>query len=269
MNIKFNFNKLNCLRGVALALALSTPFALTGCGKKADCNVSGSHAHLYQNESGYIRYIDKEYLTYEGYSRSDEYVSIEGEEDLYKFLDKKDLMRIDDNLELIQQVQEEQTDYTEYRYRYTYMQPIPHTRRIGKVTTTYFTYIPHTRYSWTSNPNRSRLTGETRVCHHVYVAYKIEKNEKGKYVLIPSPDVEDLTTVMDEYPYVKKTFYKVVTMDGKEADYEDGKQEDLSPDEQKRADEYDAKNGVEESVQPQAYTEEKGMSLTKRYTTNA
>ena len=73
------------------------------------------------------------------------------------------------------------------------MQPIPHTVSNGKTTSTYFTYIPQIRYSWTTNKDRSGLTGETRICHYVYTAYKIEKDEFGKFVLIPSEDVEDLT----------------------------------------------------------------------------
>ena len=263
MSLKLNLKKFLSLSGAVLVLMTS----MTACGKKADCNVSGSHAHLYKNEKGYVRYIDKEYLTYEGYSRNEEYIDIEGQEDLYKFLDKKDLMRIDDNLDLLLAVQGTNKDYTEYRYRYTYMQPIPHTMRVGKTTTTYFTYIPHTRYSWTSDPNHSRLTGETRLCHHQYVAYKIEKNEKGKYVLIPSPQVDDITTVMDEYPYINKKYCVIVTMDGKEADYEDGKQEDMSPEDKSRADEYDATHG-DANIEQQSYTEEKGKSLVKRYTNN-
>ena len=67
-------------------------------------------------------------------------------------------------------------------------------------------------------------------------AYRI-KDEKGKYVLIPSPQVDDITTVMDEYPYINKKYCVIVTMDGKEADYEDGKQEDMSPEDKSRADE--------------------------------
>ena len=263
MSLKLNLKKFLSLSGAVLVLMTS----MTACGKKADCNVSGSHAHLYKNEKEYVRYIDKEYLTYEGYSRNEEYIDIEGQEDLYKFLDKKDLMRIDDNLDLLLAVQGTNKDYTEYRYRYTYMQPIPHTMRVGKTTTTYFTYIPHTRYSWTSDPNHSRLTGETRLCHHQYVAYKIEKNEKGKYVLIPSPQVDDITTVMDEYPYINKKYCVIVTMDGKEADYEDGKQEDMSPEDKSRADEYDATHG-DANIEQQSYTEEKGKSLVKRYTNN-
>lgn len=260
--VKVNVKKFLSLSGVVLVLVGS----LTACGKKAECNITGNHAHLFKNEKGYIRYIDKEYLTYEGYTRYEDYQNIDGQEELYKFLDKKDLMRIDDNLDLLLAIQDTNKNYTEYRYKYTYMQPIPHTMRVGKVTTTYFTYIPHTRYSWTSDPNHSRLTGETRLCHHVYVAYKIEKDEKGKYVLIPSPQVDDITTVMEEYPYISNKYCKIVTMDGLEADYEDGKQEDMSLEDRNRADEYDATYGEEPIIEQQSYTEEKGKSLVKRYT---
>ena len=234
-NFKINLNK----KTLALFLAATMiPSTLTGCGKKAECNISESHAHSYTNEEGYVRYLNREHLKYEGYLRSDDFINIEGQEELYKFLEKKDLIRIDDNLELITNIQEQNIDYMEYRYRYTYMQPIPHTRKVGKVTSTYFTYIPVTRYSWTTNSNRSGLTGETRICHHVYTAYKIEKNEKGKYVLIPSEDVEDLTTVMEEFPFIKEKYTKIVTLDGKEADYEDGQEENLTDEEKQRIEEY-------------------------------
>ena len=49
-------------------------------------------------------------------------------------------------------------------------------------------------------------------------------------------------------------------------DYEDGKQEDMTDEEKRRADEYDATQGEEPIVQNQSYTEEKGKSLVKRYT---
>lgn len=265
-NLQVNYKKFDSLKGLALTLALVTPFMLTGCGKKAECNIEVSHAHKYVNEAGYERYLNREHLKYEGYLRYEDYRVIEGEEDLYKFLEKKDLMRVDDNLDLVKSIQEQQKDYTEYRYKYIYMQPIPHTRKIGKTTTTYFTYIPQTRYSWTSDPNHSRLTGETRLCHYVYVGYKVEKNDKGKYVLIPSEYVDDVTSLMDEYPYIKKKFYTVVTVDGKEADYEDGKQEDMSEEERQRAEEYDKEN-PESTVEPQAYyNDEKNKTFVKSYT---
>lgn len=245
-NLKINLTKFFSVRGIALVLALSSTISLAGCGKKVECDISENHAHKYTNEDGYIRYINEEYLSYEGYSRNEEYITIGDETALYDFIDKKNLLRIQDNLDLITTTQENNKDYMEYRYKYIFMQPIPHTMRVGKTTTTYFTYIPSPRYSWTTNPNRSGLTGEERLCHYVYQGYKIEKDEKGKYVLIPSKYVDDLTTIMDEYPYTTKKYYTVVNVDGKEVDYEDGKEEDLTEEEKARIEEYNQENTNEE-----------------------
>ena len=89
MNIKLNLKKFLSLKGTALALALTlSTTALTGCSKKAECNITNPHAHLYTSEQGYIRYIDKEYLSYEGFTRNEESICIEGEEELYRLLDK-------------------------------------------------------------------------------------------------------------------------------------------------------------------------------------
>ena len=55
MSLKLNLKKFLSLSGAVLVLMTS----MTACGKKADCNVSGSHAHLYKNEKGYVIYIYK------------------------------------------------------------------------------------------------------------------------------------------------------------------------------------------------------------------
>lgn len=215
------------LRLLYLSLALMT--TLSGCGKKADCNIDRDHAHLYVSEEGFKRYLNKENLTYNGYVRQDDYIRLYEEMlDLKEFEEKKNVMLIKDNLALIEEIQNSNEDYIEYRYRYNFNQPIAHTTTVGKTTTTYFTYMPMTLHSWTTNPDRTGLTGETRVCHHMYQAYKIEYDEKGKPVLIKSPVVEDLTTIMDEYPYIKENFTVIVNLeDGQEVDYEDGQEEEL------------------------------------------
>ncbi len=251
------------LRGVALALVTTTMIGcLAGCGKKAECSVEGCHAHLYTNDKGYVRYIDKEYLEYEGFSRSDEYIAFaEEEKDFYKYLDKRNLTKIEDNLDVIKAQQEKNQDYLEYRYSYIFLQPIPHQTKIGKTWHTYYTYIPLTRYSWTSDPNHSRLTGDQRLCHYVYTAYRIEKDENGKYVLIPSDSVDDITTVMDEYPYIICGKYsKVVDIYGVDVDYEDGPSE-LSPEEQEKQNkEYEGQ--VQDQAQEQANSTEKSLKNT-------
>ena len=103
MNIKINNEYFKKIRGFTLVLVLVSPFTLTACGKKVECEVNESHAHMYRSNLGYIRYIEDEHLRYDGCDRCEQYINIEGKEDLYKFIKKKDLIRIDDNLELIKQ----------------------------------------------------------------------------------------------------------------------------------------------------------------------
>ena len=69
MKINFNYDKLKTLKGVAFALVLVSPLALTGCGKEAECLVEESHAHMYRSNLGYVRYIEDEHLRQEGYDR--------------------------------------------------------------------------------------------------------------------------------------------------------------------------------------------------------
>ncbi len=216
-NFNLNLKKMVRLRGVPIALTATVlATSLTGCGKKAECDISGSHAHLYTNEEGYEAYYNKEYLTYDGYERQEDYIPLTEEEvALYKFLDKKDLISLEDNLDVILAEQEQNTDYIEYRYSYKRRIPM----RVGKVTT----FRTVTRYSWTSDPNHINLTGETRLCHYVYQACNVYKDENGKYVVIPSECVDDIGDLVGDYTYVKKVFYKVINLENNlELDYEDG-----------------------------------------------
>ncbi len=223
-NLKLNLKKLIALGGVALVLV-----STSACGKKADCDVKGYHAHKYVNDKEYVRYIDKEYLSYEGYDRLDEYIELaQSDGELYKFLDKRNLLRIDDNIDTIRDAQERNQDYMEYRYAYTYLMPIPILHKAGKGHYVTYVFVPQTHYSWTTDPNHSRLTGETRLCHYVYTSYKIEKDEHGKYVLIPSPEHQDIISTKDEYPYILEKYYEVIDLkDGCVLDYEDMENDDV------------------------------------------
>ena len=240
-NLKLNSKKLALLAGVTLVLVTTS-----GCSKKAECNIPTYHAHRYVNEAQYVRYIDKEYLSYEGYERQEDYVTItENEKKLYQFFDKRNLLRIDDNIEAIQKAQEENQDFIEYRYAYTYLMPIPIVHSTGKTTTVTFIIVPQTHYSWTRDANHSRLTGETRLCHYEYTSYKIEIDEKGNYVLIPGSEKQDIISTKDEYPYILENFYKIINLEnGLEADYEDMANDDVER--------------IEEEV-----TEEQEKTLTK------
>ncbi len=227
-NLEINWKEILGKRGMSLVLATTMAMGLSGCGKKAECNVEGNHAHLYISEDNFSRYLEEEYLTYEGYERQDDYILIDGQDEkLRKFEDKKNLLKIDENIDTIREIESKNHDYLEYRYSYMYMMPIPHHVSTGKSSYTYFTYIPLRQYSWTTDANHSNLTGEQRRCHHVYQAYNVVKDENGKYVLVPSESVDSIEDLNGEYTYIKEDFCKVVDAEyGYDLDYEDGAPED-------------------------------------------
>lgn len=90
--------------------------------------------------------------------------------------------------------------YVEYEYKYTYYVPM----RVGKITVS----SPRTGRRFTTDLNHERLTGYIRDVDYKYQGYKIGENKRGKIVIIESDLVDDLTDIMDEYPYFKLSDYK-------------------------------------------------------------
>lgn len=214
---------------VVSGLLVSSIILFSGCAKTVDCSIEGLHAHNFVNENSFNHYIvsEKEYKG--NYHRIDDYIMVtEEEKAIIDFENKKGLFRIDQNKDKLNEIISTQNDYIEYRYKYTYMQPVPHIRRIGKVTSVWYSYIPRTGHSWTTDATHSRLTGEQRVVHYVYYGYKIIEDEKGKLKIEKSERVDSLEELPSEYCYIKKDFYKKVHLDNKdlEVDYEDGPEED-------------------------------------------
>lgn len=214
MNVKNN-EFLTSITGFVIGSGLA--FALvnaTGAFDKAECPVVEEHAHLYVNEEGFTRYINSEFLRRYGYGRQDEYIKLsEDEVDLYSFINKKKLINIDDNANLILAIQNNNHDYLEYEY--TYEKRV--TRNAGK--THYRTW--RTRTGWTSNPDNVEnelsgtwkdlnFTGNTRLAHYIYKTYKVELNEKGKYVLVECPVVEDIHDALGKDLYIKHDFYEII-----------------------------------------------------------
>ena len=196
--IKLNLKKLAAMSGLSFVMMTTS-----ACGKKAECDVEGEHLHKYENSSGYVRYLDQEYIEYEGYVRSNEYIPMdESKRDLIKFEDNRNLLKISDNIDVIQKIQDEyrNLDHMEYQYRYTTTSFISN----GK------TMIPvvSTHYSWTYDSNRSGLTGKNKDIHYMFQAVKVEIDEHGNFVIIPGPLVDDVTLIGDEYPYILETYVK-------------------------------------------------------------
>lgn len=234
-NLNLNYKYLFGKRGLSFILAASLAATLSGCGEKANCDITSSHVHKYVSAEGLNKYVDKEYLNYGGYERTDEYLVLDKDElDLRQFEEKHGLLRIDENIDTLLATQDTNVDYIEYRYEYSYLRPMPYSVYNGKVFLTYFTYIPTIGHSWTTDDTISGLTGEKRICHYKYQAFKIEIDEKGKRVIIPSDYVDNLNDIIDEFPYVKREFFKVFDKElDCEADYEDGPEEELTEEERR------------------------------------
>lgn len=191
-------------------LSFATLCSVSSCTKRANCNVRESHAHAYVDDVGFLKYAQQECLTDGNYVRHNDYTLLNSEEEkLLKFLNNNGLFRIQDNEDLIRDIQESVHDFTEYRY--SFIQVI----LVGKVP------ISYVLYSWTEDNTYGELTGEVREGHPVFQAYKLEVDEKGEYVLIPSEFVSDLFSLPSEFQYIKRNFVKAIDLEtGLELDYE-------------------------------------------------
>ena len=229
---KFNTNQIITIAG----LTIVSLFLFSGCAKNVECNIEEPHAHNYVSDTSFDRYVvsEREYIG--EWFRTDDFVVIDEEaEKLIDFENKRDLFKIEENQQTIDNIISMQEDYMEYRYSYVYLVRYPITTKVGNVRITTYHYARHTGYHWTSDPNHENLTGETRMVHHVYYGYKIEKNERGKYILVKSEPVDNLNDLPEGYDYIKEDFVVKVDANNREIvlDYENGAPETHRlPDEQ-------------------------------------
>lgn len=229
-------------RVIAIGLIIANLTTFCACAKTVPCNIEEDHAHYYVSQEQDVgRYIISEKEEVKGLERTDSYISINEEDvELLEFMNKHDLFKIEDNKDAIENIEKKDQDYMEYRYKYIYMQPVPHVHTNGKNTFITYSYIPVPQYSWTTDTTRN-LTGETRTCHYMYYGYKVYQDAHGKYQLEKSELVDDLMELPSEYEYVSKDFSRIVNLDNKEElDYEDGKENDVGDQEvQEMLAEYD------------------------------
>ena len=202
----------------ASILAASQILLLAGCN---NCEIKKEHAHFYTSESSYNRYIKSEKKEYENsWEKTEEYIILDkNSKKLLKAEDFFELYRIDLNKDKIEEIVREQSDHLEYRYSFSEYSPNLNY---------YILEIPGSfpldddgGYSWTSNPVNKDLTGETRLAHFMYYAYKLEKDFFGNYKLVRSDLVDSLDELPEEYNYIGTCFYTLVDPDTKEElDYE-------------------------------------------------
>ena len=185
---------------IASIYLLTTSIALTsltGCAKKMDCDVTYDHAHKYVSDEGFFTYKESEHETKNNMHWTDNISYINSEVEI---LDKFNLLKIKDNINVLEEEMSNDTPYIEYEYSYIY----PTFIEFGKPHISIF----GTGYDFTTDKERSDLTGMVRDVNYKYRAYKIVTNKKGKQKLEESELVDDITTIKDEYPYFKLSDYK-------------------------------------------------------------
>jgi len=196
-NIKEKRGRL--IRNTVLAgLMIANLFTFSGCAKEVPCSIEKPHAHLYVYSYSYDKdnplttYIPSEKDTVWGRTRTEQYIFInKEEEELLKFAEKRCLYRIDENRESLENIISNLDDQIEFEYsKKVYIS-------VGKGVSRV------TKHYWTRDPNEENLTGNTRVCHHIFHVYKIIKNENGKYESIKSDDIDDFSNLPEGYDYIE------------------------------------------------------------------
>lgn len=226
-SLKKNDNKIKVKNAIICGLTILSLCLFSGCAKNVDCSIEDLHAHVYTNEASFSRHVISEREHIGEFFRTDDYVIIDKQmSDLIEFENDEGLFKIEENLDTIQGIVSVKEDYTEYRYSYITLVSVPHVVSTGKGTTVTYTHVPVTKYSWTSDANHPRLTGEQRTVHHMYKGCMVTKNKKGEFEIIESNLVENILDLPGEYEYVTEDFCIKVDQNGKAIDYEDGKEED-------------------------------------------
>ena len=201
-----NQKEMERIKKSGVAFLVCSSVLLTGCGKEAECQIGGYHIHKYTDKTGYTKYVESEKLTLGEFNRNDEYILIsKDEEEYYKKVNKAKLLLASNNYEMIDKLLEENSDYLEYEYRYTY---ITYTKA-GKA----MIPISHVSYKWTTDKSDGQLTGNVRIIHPMYQAYDVKKDENGKFVVIASDLANNLYDVIGEYPYIRKDDVKETVLD--------------------------------------------------------
>ena len=95
-----NFKLTKRIASIYLLSTTITLSSLSGCVKKMDCDIQYDHAHKYVSDEGFYMYKDSEYETKDGMSWTNNITYLNNE---IETLDKFDLLKIDDNIEALEE----------------------------------------------------------------------------------------------------------------------------------------------------------------------
>ena len=182
---------------IAGVLGAATVFTTSACAKKVDCNIDEMHSHTYVNDEGYAWEVKSEREFIGDFYRTDDYKNVTNEDnDRLRMIYFYDLIRIDDNLDKLLELESSLYDYEQYEYSYTERQLF----MVGKTASSRLV----TYYDYTNNKDVDNLTGNERTVTHKFIGYKLIHGEKGRLDMIKSEPMDTIQELLDAgYEYVK------------------------------------------------------------------
>lgn len=177
--------------------------------KKCDLT-STYHVHLYTKEIGNVKiqkWLNNESSTF-FYAKQDDFLKATTLDlEVYDKLDDYNLFQGLDNMDFINYQILSNRDYMKFYYSYEETRTIKDSE--GKTKT-----VTETHSGWSENPRHRGVTGKVRVHHKVYYAYKLVYNNKDLELEKSNP-VDDIRTIINEYPYISENTNEEVTADFK------------------------------------------------------
>lgn len=170
------------------------------------CNLSSTyHVHLYTKDIENVsikKWLHKEDNTFSYIKHSDLLPATTFDIEVYDKLEEHDLFDGRNNIDFINYQISRYRDYMEFYYYYEDIYYI--TNEDGELEEVRTVYE-----GWTSNPWERGVTGKVRVIHKRYYAYNIIYNN-GELELEKSEIVDDIRTVINDYPYISESTNKNV-----------------------------------------------------------
>ena len=192
---------------IAGILSATTILTMSGCAKTVECNVEGKHSHTYVTEEGYEKEVESEKEKLGSFYRTDEYQELTNQEAKeLKKATKAKLIRINDNIDKLLELESSLYDYIQYEYSETEMKTYYEIDGNGNGKTSY-RFV--TEYHYTNDSERFGLTGDTRVVTHMFIGYKIT-NDNGKITIVKSEPMKSIEELVEAgYTHVKygKIYY--------------------------------------------------------------
>ncbi len=193
---------------------------MTGCVPKSNCPYANTlkHIHRYQRVTPdgctLTAYFLGEDMTCNDFNWQEDFITTTNGIDqiVYKIITNNGLFKGKDNWNYLYKLMCNHPDYLMFYYYYETTQYINHYKTVKdadgneheELDYVEIKKIPHD--GWTTNPYNSDNTGKVKIVHTRYYGYRIYEDKNKKFILQRSPYVDDIRSIMEDYPYYSANY---------------------------------------------------------------